>query len=88
MTASRIIEPIDVFEDGHLQFAPCLSGIPPDQFSLDQLEEGLDGGDHAVALVPSLEGGEETHPQIETVEGEIGQNRYAKKNPMQQSPIR
>ncbi len=62
MTASRVIESIDVFEDGHLQFAPCLSGMPPDQFSLDGLEEGLDGGDHAVAPVPSLEGGGETHP--------------------------
>tara|TARA_R110002072_G_scaffold150992_4_gene300078 strand:+ start:5586 stop:5822 length:237 start_codon:yes stop_codon:yes gene_type:complete len=33
-------------------------------------------------------GGEETHPQIETVEGEMGQNRYVKMEPMQQSPIR
>ena len=31
--------------------------MPPDQFSLDGLEEGLDGGHHAVAPVPSLEGG-------------------------------
>ena len=62
--------------------------MPPDQFSLDGLEEGLDGGDHAVAPVPSLEGGGETHPQIETVEGEMGQNGYVKMEPMQQSPIR
>lgn len=44
MTTSRVIEPIDVFKDGHLRLAPCLPGIPPDQFSLDGLEEGLDGG--------------------------------------------
>jgi len=43
MSASRIIEAIDVFEDRHLSVAACRPGPVPQKLSLDRLEEGFDG---------------------------------------------
>ena len=42
MSASWIIEAIDVFEDGYLGVATRPPGLPPQQLSLDRLEEGFD----------------------------------------------
>ena len=42
MSAARIVEPVDVFEDRYLGFAPCLPRMPPDQFGFDRLEERLE----------------------------------------------
>jgi len=42
VSAARIVEAVDVFEDRHLSLAPCLPGMPLDQFSLDRLEERFD----------------------------------------------
>jgi len=44
VSAARVIEAVYVFEDRHLGLAPCLPGMPPDQFGLDGFEERLDSG--------------------------------------------
>ena len=44
MTATRIVEAIDVLEDGQLCISACVPWPPPDQLCLDRLEEGLDSG--------------------------------------------
>ena len=44
MAAKRIVEAVDVLEDCHLRLPACFLGLAPDQFCLDGLEEGLDGG--------------------------------------------
>ncbi len=41
MLASRILEAIDVFQDGDLSVATCVPGALPQQLSLDRLEEGF-----------------------------------------------
>ncbi len=42
MPASRIAEPIDVFEDGRLGIATYPPGPLPQQLSLERFEEGFD----------------------------------------------
>ena len=44
MTATRIVEAIDVLEDGQLCISAFVPWPPPDQLCLDRLEEGLDSG--------------------------------------------
>ena len=44
MSTAGSIEAVDVLEDGGLGLAARVPGPAPDQFSLDGLEEGLDGG--------------------------------------------
>jgi hypothetical protein len=43
MPAARVIEAVDVLEDGGFGLASGLPRAAPDQFGLDRLEEGLDG---------------------------------------------
>jgi hypothetical protein len=43
VSAARVIEAIDVFEDGNLSGPAGLARMPPDQLRLDGLEEGFDG---------------------------------------------
>jgi len=42
MPTARVIEAVDVLEDGGFGLASCLPCAAPDQFGLDRLEEGLD----------------------------------------------
>ena len=42
MFAARIVEAIDVFEEGDLDVAPGVPVAPPDQFGLQGLDEALD----------------------------------------------
>ena len=42
VSASRVIEPVYVFEDRHLSLPLRFPWLPPDQFSFDGLKEGLD----------------------------------------------
>ena len=44
MFAARVLEAVDVFEDGDLDLAAGLSVPAPDQFGLQRLEEAFDGG--------------------------------------------
>ena len=44
MPPSRIVETVDVLEDGQLCVSARLPRPSPDQLSLDRLEERLDGG--------------------------------------------
>jgi hypothetical protein len=44
VTASRVIEPIDVFEDRHLSLSAGVPGVSPDQLCLDGFEERFNGG--------------------------------------------
>ncbi len=44
MTASRIIEAIDVFEDSHFSLPAGFPCVSPDQLRLDGFEEGFNGG--------------------------------------------
>jgi len=44
MSASRIIKPINVFEQGHLGLPACCPCIAPDQLRLKCFEEGFDNG--------------------------------------------
>ena len=44
MASSWIVEAVDVFEDGDLSLPSVVPCVPPDQFSFDGFEEGLDGG--------------------------------------------
>jgi len=44
MPPSRIVEAVDVLEDGQLGVSARLPRPSPDQLSLDRLEERLDGG--------------------------------------------
>jgi hypothetical protein len=41
---TRIVEAIDVLEDGRFSLPPGLPGPSPDELSFDRFEEGLDGG--------------------------------------------
>jgi hypothetical protein len=41
---ARVIEAVDVLEDGGLGLSAGFPGAPPDQLRLDGLEEGLNGG--------------------------------------------
>ena len=43
MPLTRVVEAIDVFEDCHLDLAPCFPRVSPDQLCFDGFEEGLDG---------------------------------------------
>ena len=43
MSATGVVEPVDVLEDGSLSLAPRLPVLPPDEFGLQGFEEGLDG---------------------------------------------
>ena len=42
MPASRIVEAVDVFEDGHLGIASRSPGPLPDQLRLDDFEDRFD----------------------------------------------
>jgi hypothetical protein len=44
MPTAGVIEAHDVLADGGFGLTTGLSGAPPDQFGLDRLEEGFDGG--------------------------------------------
>lgn len=44
MPTARVIEAVDVLEDGRLSLSAGLPGAPPDQLGLDGLEEGFDCG--------------------------------------------
>ena len=48
--STRIVEAVDVFEDGHLSIATCPPGSLPQQFRLDGLEEGFNGS--VVVTIP------------------------------------
>ncbi len=48
--STRIVEAVDVFEDGHLSIATCAPGSLPQQFRLDGLEEGFNGS--VVVTIP------------------------------------
>ena len=42
VSATWIVEPVDVFEDRHLGLPPCFPRMSPDQFCFDGFEEGLE----------------------------------------------
>ena len=42
MAATRTLEAVGVFEDGHLSLSAYVPGFPPDQLCLDGFEERLD----------------------------------------------
>ena len=44
MPTARVIEVVDVWEDGRLSLPTGFPGSSPDQLGLDCLEEGLDSG--------------------------------------------
>ena len=44
MLASRVVEVVDVFEEGDLDLATGLPVAAPDEFGLQRLEEAFDGG--------------------------------------------
>ncbi len=44
MASARIVEPVYVFEDGHLGLPTGVPCVSPDQFRFDRLEELFDGG--------------------------------------------
>ncbi len=44
MSMARVIEAVDLLEDGSLGLAAALPVAPPDHLSLDGFEERLDGG--------------------------------------------
>ena len=44
MADKWIAEPVYVFEDGHLSLSPRFPCVPPDQLSVDRLEESFYGG--------------------------------------------
>ena len=56
MAASRIVEPIDVFEDRHLSLPAGVPRVSPDQFGLDGFEERFDGGVEAPISVKPRSG--------------------------------
>ena len=43
MFSARVVEAVDVFEDGDFDFATGLPVAAPDQFGLQRLEEAFDG---------------------------------------------
>lgn len=53
--STRIVETVDVFEDGHLSIATCAPGSLPQQFRLDGLEEGFNGSVDAPMFVKRQE---------------------------------
>lgn len=57
MSASRIVEAIDVFKDGDLSVATCSPGPFPEHLSLDRLEEGFDRRIDAPMFVKRQESG-------------------------------
>lgn len=44
MFASRVVEAVDVFEEGDLDLATGLPVAAPDEFGLQRFEEAFDGG--------------------------------------------
>lgn len=44
MFASRVVEAVNVFEEGDLDLATGLPVAAPDEFGLQRLEEAFDGG--------------------------------------------
>ena len=44
MSATGVLEPVDVLEDGSLSLAPRWPVLPPDEFGLQGFEERLDRG--------------------------------------------
>ena len=44
MFTSRVVEAVDVFEEGDLDLATGLPVVPPYQFGFQRLEEAFDGG--------------------------------------------
>ena len=51
MFASRVVEAVDVFEEGDFDLAAGLPVAAPDQFGLQRLEEAFDGGIEAPIFV-------------------------------------
>jgi hypothetical protein len=51
MPTARVIEAVDVLEDGCLSLSAGFPGAAPDQLGLDGFEEGLDGGVEAPMFV-------------------------------------
>ena len=51
MPAPRVIEPVDVLEDGRLSLSAGFPRASPDQLGLDGFEEGLDCGVEAPIFV-------------------------------------
>ncbi|KPP90342.1 MAG: hypothetical protein HLUCCA05_13925 [Roseibaca calidilacus] len=60
MSASRVIEAVDVLKDGGFGLSTRFPSAPPDQFGLDGLEEGFDCG--VVVAIPFP-----THRHLEPV---------------------
>ena len=44
MATTRVLEAIDVLQDGGFGFPAGFPSVPPDQFSLDGFDEGFNGG--------------------------------------------
>ena len=44
MFSARVVEAVDVFEEGDFDLAAGLPGAAPDEFRLQRLEEAFDGG--------------------------------------------
>jgi hypothetical protein len=44
VSAARIVETVDVIEDGHLSLSACVPCVSPDQLCFDGFEEGFNGG--------------------------------------------
>ena len=51
MATTRIVEPVYVFEDGHLSLPAGVPCVPPDQLGLDGFEERFNGGIEAPIFV-------------------------------------
>lgn len=54
MPTAGFIEAVDILEDGGFGLTTGLPCAPPDQFGLDRLEEGLNGGVEAPMFVKRL----------------------------------
>ena len=54
MPPLRIVEPVDVLENSELTVPPSRPMMPPDQFSLDGLEESLDDRIVKIAALAAL----------------------------------
>jgi len=54
MPTTRVIEAVDVLEDGGFGLATRFPGPAPDQFGLDGFEEGLNGGVVMVTCPPEV----------------------------------
>ena len=51
MFSARVVEAVDVFEEGDLDLPTGLPVTPPDDFGLQGLEEAFDGGIEAPIFV-------------------------------------